>query len=177
VARPGHRLGRALLRAVFFRFRFHMRAAAIRQVEGFVLDYYYEEVELSLRLWDADWSVIHDPSLSIVHHHEWQGRDWTALNRKILRNTILAAMLRYPAWLVPAAVSQYARNHIRRSRAGFDEPNAVRATRRRPRRLARLDLCSGRRARKLPYVVRHRRPVRWETIQHWRGLREQPTPL
>jgi GT2 family glycosyltransferase len=163
--------------AFFFGFGFMMRAAAIRQVGGFALDYYYEDVELSLRLWDAGWSVIHDPRLSIVHHHEWQGRDWTALNRKILRNTILAAMLRYPAWLVPAAVSQYARNHIRRSRAGFGEPDAVV-----PRGDARADWLGlayalGGAARKLPYVVRHRRPVRWETIQHWRGLREQPTPL
>ena len=94
----------------------------MREVGGFALDYYYEEIELSLRLLDAGWSVIHDPSLTIVHHHDWQGRDWRDLNRRILRNTILTAFLRYPAWLVPVVVSLYAQNHLRRSRAGMLNP-------------------------------------------------------
>jgi GT2 family glycosyltransferase len=161
----------------FFGFGHLLRAEAIRQVGGFVLDYYHEDVELSLRLWDAGWSVIYDPGLAVVHHHEWRGRDWTTLNRKILRNTILTALLRYPAWLVPAAVSQYARNHIRQSRA---EPIDRRGNATDPE--ARADWAGlvwalGDAARKLPYVLRNRRPVRWETIQRWRRLREQPTPL
>ena len=85
----------------FFGFGALLRGQAMREVGGFALDYYYEEIELSLRLLDAGWSVIHDPSLTIVHHHDWQGRDWRDLNRRILRNTILTAFLRYPAWLVP----------------------------------------------------------------------------
>jgi GT2 family glycosyltransferase len=161
----------------FFGFGYMLRAEAVRQVGDFMLDYYYEEVELSLRLLDADWSVIYDPGLAVVHHHEWHGRDWTALNRKILRNTILTALLRYPAWLVPAAVSQYARNHIQRSGAGQLDLH-----REAPDPEARADWAGvawalGSAARRLPYVVRNRRPVRWETLQRWRRLRDQPTPL
>jgi GT2 family glycosyltransferase len=161
----------------FFGFGHLLRAEAIRQVGGFVLDYYYEEVELSLRLWDAGWSIIHDPQLAVVHHHDWRGRDWTALSRKILRNAILAALLRYPAWLVPLVVSQYARNHLQRSRAGLLNQQAVT-----PDRNARADWAGVGRALvgaawRLPYVLRNRRPVRWETIQRWRRLRDRPTPV
>lgn len=161
----------------FFGFGYILRAEALRQVGGFLLDYYYEEVELSLRLWDAGWSVIYDPGLAVVHHHAWHGRDWRALNRKILRNTIVAALLRYPVWLVPAAVSQYARNHIRRSSEGRLDPQADA-----PDPEARADWAGvawalGSAARQLPYVLRNRRPVRWETLKRWRRLREQPTPL
>jgi glycosyltransferase involved in cell wall biosynthesis len=161
----------------FFGFGHLLRAEAIRQVGGFVLDYYYEDVELSLRLWDARWSIIHDPSLAVVHHHDWQGRDWTALSRRILRNTILAALLRYPAWLVPMVVSQYARNHLQRSRAGLLNPHGAA-----PDPEARADWAGvvwalGGAAQMLPHVLHNRRPIRWETIQHWRRLRECPTPL
>jgi len=161
----------------FFGFGYLLRTDAIRQVGGFVLDHCHEEVELSLRLWDGGWSVIHDPSLAVVHHHEWRGRDWTALNRKILRNTILTALLRYPAWLVPAVVPQYARNHIQVSGAVLVNPHGDAAHPEARADWAGLAWALGDMARRLPYVWRNRRPVRWETIQHWRRLREQPTPL
>ena len=161
----------------FFAFGYMLRADAIRQVGGFMLDYYHEEVELSLRLLDSGWSVIHDPSLAVVHHHEWRGRDWTALNRRILRNTILAALLRYPAWLIPVAVSQYARNHIRRSGATLINPHGDAAQPEARADWAGLAWALGDTARRLPYVWRNRRPVRWETIQRWRRLRDHPTPL
>jgi GT2 family glycosyltransferase len=161
----------------FFGFGYLLRTYAIRQVGGFVLDYYYEEVELSLRLWDAGWSIIHDPQLAVVHHHDWRERDWTELSRKILRNTILSAFLRYPAWLVPVVVSQYARNHLQQSRAGLLNQQAVA-----PDPNARADWAGvgwalAGAAWKLPYVLRNRRPVRWETIQTWRRLRDRPTPV
>lgn len=161
----------------FFGFGHLLRAEAIRQVGGFVLDYYYEEVELSLRLWDAGWSVIHDPGLAVVHHHDWQGRDWTALSRKILRNTILAAFLRYPAWLVPVVVSQYARNHLQRSRAGLLNPDGVARDPQTRADWAGVAWALGGAAQRLPHVLHNRRPIRWRTIQHWRRLRERPTPL
>jgi len=163
--------------AAFFGFGTLLRAEAIRQVGGFVLDYYYEEVEVSLRLWDGGWSVIYDPSLSVVHHHDWEGRDWTALSRRILRNTILTALLRYPAWLTPVVVSRYACNYLRRSRAGTLDPRGhapdaqVRAD------WAGLAWALGDAARKLPYVLRNRQPIRWETLQHWRRLQNEPTPV
>src|ERR1700730_12000118 len=143
----------------FFGFGHLLRAEAIRQVGGFVLDYYYEEIELSLRLWDARWSIIHDPSLAVVHHHDWQGRDWTALNRKILRNTILAALLRFPAWLVPVMVSRYAYSYLRQSRDWAGVAWALRG------------------AARFPHVLHNRRPIRWQTIRNWRRLRERPEAL
>ena len=159
----------------FFSFGALLRAEAIRQVGGFVLDYYYEEVELSLRLWDARWSVIHDPSLAVVHHHDWQGRDWTALNRRILRNTILTALLRYPVWLVPMVVSQYARDHLQRSR--LLNPHGVAPDRETRADWAGVVWALGSVAQRLPNVLHNRRPIRWETIRQWRRLRQRPTPL
>lgn len=161
----------------FFGFGYVLRAEAIRQVGGFALGYYHEEIEVSLRLWDAGWSVIHDPGLAVAHHHEWHGRDWKAINRRVLCNTILTALLRYPAWLVPAVVLQYARNHLSRSRAGMLEPHAAA-----PDLDARADWVGvawalGGAARRLPYVLRNRRPVRFKTLKRWRRLRKQPTPL
>jgi len=162
----------------FFGFGALLRAEAIRQVGGFVLDYYYEEVELSLRLWDAGWSVIHDPSLAVVHHHDWQRRDWTLLSRKILRNTILTALLRYPAWLVPVVISRYACHHLQRSRAGRLDPLGKKAPAPETRAdWAGLAWALSSAARRLPYVLRNRRAIRWETLQRWRRLQDQPTSL
>ena len=143
----------------FFSFGALLRAEAIRQVGGFVLDSYYEEIEWSLRLWDARWSIIHDPSLAVVHHHDWQGRDWTALNRRILRNTILAALLRFPAWLVPVMVSRYAYSYLRQSRDWAGVAWALGG------------------AARFPHVLHNRRPIRWQTIRNWRRLRERPEAL
>jgi glycosyltransferase involved in cell wall biosynthesis len=161
----------------FFGFGALLRAEAIRLVGGFVLDYYYEEIELSLRMLDAGWSIIHDPGQFVVHHHDWQGRDWTAINRKTLRNTILTALLRFPVWLVPVVVPRYAHNHLQRSRAGLLNPHAVA-----PDLNARADWAGvgwalAGAVSKLPYILRNRRPVRLETIQSWRRLRDRPTPV
>lgn len=161
----------------FYGFGAVLRAEAIRQVGGFMLDYYYEEVELSLRLLDAGWTIIHDPGLSVAHHHDWQGRDWTALNRYVLRNTILTALLRYPIWLVPVVVPRYALNHLRLSRGGFVEPQTGARRTATGADWAGVAWALGEMARKVPYVLRNRQAIRWKTIQRWRRLRNQPTPL
>ena len=46
-------------------------------VGGFptMFDYYYEEIELVMRLLDADRSILFDPRLSVIHHFDPRGRD------------------------------------------------------------------------------------------------------
>ena len=124
------------------------------------------------------WLVCHPrPESHYCHHHDWQGRDWRDLNRRILCNTILTAFLRYPAWLVPVVVSLYAQNHLRRSRAGMLNPYLPS-----PDPEARADWAgvvwalSGS-AQELPVTSHNRPAVRWKTIRRWRHLRERPKTL
>lgn len=151
----------------FFSYGAMLRTATIREVGGFdeCLGFYHEEIELSLRMLDAGWRIIYDPSLSLIHHEDPRGRDPRMLYRRMLRNMTLTALLRYPARYVAAGVAQALARHARwtRSFGGIDWQGMGWAAR-------QVSAAT-------PYVRRNRRAVKAATLWNVRRLSRQPAPL
>src|SRR5262249_28788374 len=99
----------------FFSYACLGRTEAIRTVGGFphMFDYYYEEIELGIRLLDADHSILFDPHLEVIHHYDPRGRNMARIHRLSLRNACFSAIMRYPAWLIPATLFNYYLNYTR----------------------------------------------------------------
>jgi hypothetical protein len=76
---------------------------------------------------------------------------------------VLAAFLRYPVWLVPVMVSQYARNHLQRSRAGLLNPHGVARDPQTRADWAGVAWALGGAAQRLPHVSHNRRPIRFKS--------------
>ena len=151
----------------FFSYGTLLRAAALRQVGAFetVFGYYYEEIELSLRLLDAGYSVIYDPSLFVTHHQDARGRDQSRIYRLMLRNSILTGLLRCPWWCVPsAALAAMARHvHWTRNEGKIDISGMS------------WSVAEALRARR--YVLANRKPIRFATLQKKRRLTRNPQPI
>lgn len=58
-----------------------------------------EEALLAMDLWALGWSVVYAPQLT-AYHHPSQRRDRAGRRRLLLRNALLVAWLRRPAWVV-----------------------------------------------------------------------------
>ena len=99
-----------------------LRRDVFDRIGGFteLLGYYYEELEYSMRVFDAGSRVAYHPGVRIVHYHDPTGRDWRQLHRLIARNALLSIALRFPPWAVlPAAAAQqlkYLRDQFRDAR-------------------------------------------------------------
>jgi GT2 family glycosyltransferase len=63
--------------------------------------YYYEEVELSLKLHAHGYEIIYDPTLAVVHHQDNRHRNWPQIHLKTTRNALLSYFVHYPLWLLP----------------------------------------------------------------------------
>lgn len=103
----------------FFGYAFLVRKQAFRDVGGFneYFQYYYDEIEFCLRLYNAGYVVIYDPSLRVIHYHDPRGRDWKRIYRLTTRNAIMTAFIHYPLWLISPALLKNLLNHIKLTRA------------------------------------------------------------
>jgi GT2 family glycosyltransferase len=110
--------------SIFFGYGFLFRRQAMIRVGKFdpYIAFGYEEAELSLRLAKAGYKVIYDPALTVIHHHDFRGRDSRRMNRLVLRNSILAALLHLPAWCIPPQIAARLVHFTRLTHAdkGFD---------------------------------------------------------
>jgi GT2 family glycosyltransferase len=158
---------RACRAAQFFSYGALVRSAVLSQVGSFEpsFRYYWEEVEISLRILDAGWSIIYDPEFSVIHHQDFRGRDWCGIRRLILRNFVLTALMRYPLWCVPPAILLGFGRHLRwtGARGPRDWVGAGRVA---------LEL-----AGKVPYALGRRKPVRFSTLRETRRLKQVLQPL
>jgi GT2 family glycosyltransferase len=150
----------------FFGYGNLLRAAALRQVGPFepLFGFYYEEIELSLRLLDGGYSVAYDPSLLVTHYSDERGRYQTRI-RHMLRNTILTGLLRCPWWCVPAVTFAAITRHLRWTK------NAGRID------FSGIGWSVGEVVRSLRYVRTNRKPIRFATLQKRRRLSRHPQPL
>lgn len=103
----------------FFGYAFLLRKQTFLDIGGFneYFQYYYDEIEFCLRLYNAGYVVIYDPSLKVIHYHDPRGRDWRRIYRLTTRNAILTAFLHYPIWLTIPALLKSILNHIKLTRA------------------------------------------------------------
>lgn len=161
------RCDRACFTAHFFGYAFLVRASAYRRIGGFNerFQYYYDENEFCLRLADAGYRVIYDPSLSVIHHYDPRGRDQVRSSRLQTRNAILTGMMHFPAWAVAPWSAKLLRQHLRMTRAlGRADWGGLGW-------VIRESLAS------IPYAWRRRRPMPMRTIREGRDLRERPRPI
>ena len=157
----------ACLAAQFFSYGALVRASVLNQVGYFETSfrYYWEEIEMSIRILDAGWSIIYDPQFPVVHHQDIRGRDQRGIKRLILRNFVLTALMRYPAWCVPPAVMLALGRHLRRTAAqgSCDWLGAASVA-------AEI-------ARRTPYALSRRKPVRFATLRAARRIKQAPPLL
>lgn len=151
----------------FYSYGVVLRANAFRDAGNFdeQLGFYYEEIELSLRLLDAGWRIICDPSLSVIHHEDPRGRNRQMIYRRMLRNMILTALLRYPVPYVAPGVALALTRYLRWTRAdgGIDWRG--------------INWVARQVANATPYVRRNRKAVRFATLRMVRQLSRHPVPL
>jgi GT2 family glycosyltransferase len=123
-----------------------------------------EEKDLCLRLLDAGYRVVYLPGARVGHLAAATGRDPRRYLHQIVRNEVLSAAHSVPAPLWPAlALSRLLRYFPMRRGWGIHDPGG-------------LAVVVGVILRRLPGVLRRRRPVRWSTLRAWRALTAGPVP-
>lgn len=124
--------------------------------------YYYEEMELSLRVLDAGYEIIYDPEVSVIHHESEVGRNWKRISRLTLRNSLLTVLLLYPAPLIGPGIVRAVYNGHRafRARTGFDLEGKAGA--------------AWGAVRLWRYAIEHRRPIAAGTLLRYRSLAQAP---
>jgi GT2 family glycosyltransferase len=153
---------------VFFSYGALLRTAAFRKVGGFepAVRFMFEEQELSLRLIDAGYSLIYDPTLRVFHHHDQNERSNLRSFRGSLRGQVVTAMLRYPALSIAPAFATAWWRHLRWTQhfmGRADYPG--------------LWWSAREAAASLGYVRHHRKPVRMASLRLRRRLNAHPETL
>ena len=145
-----------------------LRRDVFDRVGGFteLLDYYYEELEYCMRVFDAGSLVAYHPGVRVIHYHDPRGRDWRRLHRLIARNALLSIIMRFPAWAVlPAAAAQqlkYLRDQVRDGR--LRDPAGP------------FHILAGVLGR-LPRALARRRPIRWAALLTYKRYQRHPQPV
>jgi GT2 family glycosyltransferase len=121
--------------------------------------FYGEEKDYCLRLLEAGLDVVYMPAGRVVHAAHIAGRSHSKYVRHTIRNDCLGALYNEPFPLplvsVPLRLCRYVQ-----MRGSHADPGGF--------RWIVKDL-----VKRLPSVLRERRPVRWSTLRRWRGLRRQ----
>jgi len=139
------------------------------EVGGFLelLGYYYEEVELCLRLMDRGCLIVYDPSLKVLHHEEQKGRDFRKIHRLCWRNIMYTIVARHPLAIVPGALLVSIVRWVRLAASWKHF------------RFADLAWGIGSLMKAWPKLISLRRPVRFQTLRkshHWRAEVIAPWP-
>lgn len=149
----------------FIGFAHLLRRSALDEVGGFreILEINGEERELSIRLLDAGYSVVHLPGAPVAHLAAAAGRaDPRRLLLLHVRNDVFSALLNEPLPLAAATVPVRLARYFRMRRGwGIDDPGGF----------GRILREIGRAA---PRLLRERKAVGWRTMRAWNRLRAAP---
>ncbi|MGH9411080.1 MAG: glycosyltransferase family 2 protein [Vicinamibacterales bacterium] len=154
---------RPVLVRTFIGFAHLIRRDAFLAAGGYreAFEFYGEEKELCLRLFDAGLRVVYLPDALVVHSPDPAGRDRVRYLRRVSRNDCLTTLYNDPitrvVWMLPARYALYFR-----MRRGWGIPDPWGGL-----WLAR-DL-----VRRLPSILRDRRPVSRRTIAGWTALKHE----
>lgn len=151
----------------FIGFAHLLRRDAFLRLEGYreSFEFYGEEKEFCLRVWDSGGTVVYLPDALVAHHADPAGRDLIRYFRSYTRNDCLNALYNLP---LPVAVARVfsrwlhfrstALNHV-----GVDDADG------RGWLVSELK-------RHMPSIWRERRPVRWQSLVRFRSLKRRPIP-
>ena len=158
----------ACFTSIFFGYGFLLRKSAFSRIGNFnaVIGIYYDENEFCLRLMNAGYKIIFDPSLRVIHHHDPVGRDPIGMHRLVLRNSIITALLHSPVSFIPPQIVKRLIQFIRLSRQtgrslDFDGLSWV------FREIRQV----------LPEVRKQRRPMKLQILRMFRQLNREPVAL
>lgn len=158
----------ACFTSIFFGYGFLLRKSAVARIGNFnaVIGIYYDENEFCLRLINAGYKIIFDPSLTVIHHHDPVGRDPMRMHRLVLRNSIITALLHSPVSCIPPQIVKRTIQFIRLSRQArrtvdFDGLSWV-----------FREICEV-----LPEIRKQRRPMKLQMLRIFRQLNRQPVAL
>lgn len=149
----------------YFGWAYAIRRSAWERAGPFpeIFEYGWEEHELSLRLLQAGYKVMGDPSLSVIHDRVDNSKNLSRRHFLMMRNMFLTYLLYYPMARLPSWV----KNGLLNVRPHPSVAESVWAF--------RLRLI-GSLATKLPYLIRHRKPVSEDTLDtFWRLLKSAGT--
>lgn len=143
------------------------KEAILKLGSGFIetFNYYYEEVEFTLRLMDAGYKVIYAPSLKVVHYLDWRGRDWKRIRRLWARNAMITTFLRYPWVAVFPAIVGTLITFVRMT----DESGK--------RDWAGIGWIVSSLTNLVPFALANRQPIKTQTLKLFKKLRRQPIPV
>lgn len=148
--------------------RFHgcgalFRSQCLVEVGGFFepLNYYYEEFEISMRVINAGWRIVYDPSMLIVHHRDPRGRNTRSIDRLISRNAFITLLARFPFWMIPPALVSQAVRFLKTSWSRHDRWG--------------LPIVVYQVLKALPRVLPVRRTVTARALRRYKNLAQHPT--
>ncbi|HTQ05062.1 MAG TPA: glycosyltransferase [Polyangiaceae bacterium] len=156
--------GEPRLAPLFYTYGCMVRRKVFEELGGFAepFFYYYEEMELSLRILDAGYDIVYDPDLAVIHHESEVGRDWKRISRLTLRNALLTVLLRYPGHLLAPGIARAVYNSHRAFgwRIGLD--------------LGGKSGAAWEVLRLWRYALSERRPIAARTLLRYRSLGRTP---
>ena len=151
----------------FFTYGCLVSRQSLLETNGFrePFGYYCEEAELSLRLLDAAFEIVYDPSLRVIHHEDVRERNWRKISHLSLRNSLLTVLLDYPAPLVLPGMLRAVTNNFRafRGSVGVDLKGKLAAI--------------GATVDQLGYVRCERSPVSYGALRGQISLGRQPRAI
>jgi GT2 family glycosyltransferase len=152
--------------AYFYGYAFLARTEAYIKVGGFNPEFKWgcEELELSIRLHNAGYSICYAPSLTVFHYEDLRGRDLKRNQRLFTGNYILILLLHYPLWLgVPLIVKALYRHLLLTEFLGTDwmgiPPiiNQILSTK--------------------DYILKYRSPLNFKLLKNIKSLKVYPIKL
>jgi GT2 family glycosyltransferase len=129
-----------------------------------LLEFYGEEKELCVRLWNAGSKVVYLPEARIAHVPDPGGRSHSRYVRYAIRNDCLFSILNEPLPLPFVAIPLRLRRYTKMARGvpGGDAGG--------------FRWLVGELLRVFPVAWRHRRAVSWKTVRYWRHLARNVVP-
>ncbi|MBI1347042.1 glycosyltransferase [bacterium] len=96
------------LSGLFFSYGCMLRRDVYESVNGFneLFEYYYEENELSLKIYVAGFEILYDPELLVRHHQDSLHRNHEHILRVNTRNAIISYLQHYPILLCPPMIGK-----------------------------------------------------------------------
>ncbi len=152
--------------ASFIGFAHLVRRSVFLNVGGYreSFHFYGEEKDLCIQLLESGFDVVYMPGVRVIHDLDPNGRNRSKYVRYVVRNDCLFALYNEPWPMLIVSVPVRLMRYFAMSRGLAD-------------RAAAFAWIVGDLARRVPAVIRGRRPVSWSTIRRWRHLVRTSPPF
>jgi GT2 family glycosyltransferase len=142
----------------FIGFAHILRRSLFVELTGYRESFYFygEEKDYCLRVLDAGFNIVYMPSLRVIHAPDPSGRSQSKYLRYVIRNDCLFALYNEPLPMAILTLPIRLGRYLKMRRGAENRGDFA--------------WIVGELARRLPSIVRGRRPVSWATVRRWRHL-------